>query len=75
MSIHSKQIPFVVVQCPSNGDADFASRWLATAVEADRILAQHRKANPEFERAIEPLVSPRRCPIFVGCNGVRLAFG
>ena len=55
MSIPSEQIPFVVVQCPSNGDAEFASRWLAAAAEADRILAHHRKASPDFERAIERL--------------------
>jgi hypothetical protein len=51
MSFHA-QIPFVVVQCPSHSDAEFASRGLAAAVDADRILANHRNANPEFEVAI-----------------------
>ena len=50
-----EQIPFVVVRCPSHTDAEFASRWLAAAVETDRILVHHRKANPEFEHPIEPL--------------------
>ena len=50
-----EQIPFVVVRCPSLPDAQFASRWLAAAVETDRILVHHRKANPEFEHPIEPL--------------------
>lgn len=51
MSIYT-QVPFVVVQSPSHSDAEFASRWLAAAVEADRILASYRDAHPEFEVAI-----------------------
>ena len=53
MSIHLEQIPFIVVQCPPHGDADFASRWLAAAADADRILTRHRSAYPDFEAAIE----------------------
>jgi hypothetical protein len=53
MSNHSEQISFVVVQFPSYGDAEFASRWLAAAVDADRILTRHRSANPDFETAIK----------------------
>src|SRR5258708_68109 len=52
MSLHSEQF-YIVVQCSPDCDPQFASRWLAAAVEADRILAHHRKANPDFERAIE----------------------
>jgi hypothetical protein len=55
MSTHSEQIQFVVVQCPPYGDAEFASRWLAAAVDADRILTRHRSANPDFETATENL--------------------
>jgi hypothetical protein len=50
-----EQIPFVVVRCPSYTDAEFASRWLAAAAEADRILTDHRNAKPEFEIAIGSL--------------------
>jgi hypothetical protein len=55
MSDQSEQTPFVVVKCSLPGNAEFASRWLAAAVEADRILTGHRNANPDFERAIERL--------------------
>jgi hypothetical protein len=55
MSMLSEKVPFVVVECPSRGDAKFASRWLARADEADRILAQHREIDPAFERDIERL--------------------
>jgi hypothetical protein len=57
MTMHSvsKRVPFIVVECPSKGDAKFASRWLARADEADRILARHRQADPAFERGIAGL--------------------
>ena len=55
MANHSEHLPFVVVECSLPGDAEFASRWLAAAIEADRILTGHRNANPDFERAIERL--------------------
>ena len=55
MFIHSEQVPFVVVQCPPYGDAEFASRWLASAADADRILTSHRSANPDFVTATEGL--------------------
>jgi hypothetical protein len=56
MPIHSEQIPFVVVKYPSyHREADFASRWLAAAVEADRIVAYLFSTNPEFESRIERL--------------------
>jgi hypothetical protein len=55
MSVHSEQIPFVVVQFPAFGDADFASRWLASAADADRILHRHRSADPDFTTAIKHL--------------------
>jgi hypothetical protein len=53
MSMLSEKVPFVVVECPSEGDAKFASRWLARANGADRILARHRQVDPAFERDIE----------------------
>ena len=37
------------------GDAEFASRWLASAMDADRILSRHCLDNPEFKSAIERL--------------------
>ncbi|MBR0695270.1 hypothetical protein [Bradyrhizobium lablabi] len=55
MSICTDQDPFVVVQCPSTGDAAFASRWLAADVEADFALTRDRSANPDFESDIERL--------------------
>jgi hypothetical protein len=55
MSIYKDQDPFVVVQCPSNGEAAFASRWLLAAVEADFALTRYRSANPDFEPEIERL--------------------
>ena len=55
MSIHSDQIPFVVGHIRPLPLSEFASRWLAAAVDADRILALHRSTNPDFERAIERL--------------------
>lgn len=58
MSMLSEKVPFVVVECPSKGDAKFASRWLARANEADRILARHRQADPDFERVIKRLGVP-----------------
>ena len=36
-------------------DAEFASRWLAAASEADRILSHHCVTDPEFKSAIESL--------------------
>jgi hypothetical protein len=53
MLISSKYIPFVVVQFPSYGDAEFASRWLASAADADRILSRHRWTNPDLETALK----------------------
>ena len=55
MSKHPEQVPFVVVEFPPFGDAEFASRWLASAADADRILSCHRSANPDFETAIKHL--------------------
>ena len=55
MFIHSEKTPFVVVQCPPYGDAEFASRWLASAADADRMLTSHRNANPDFVTATEGL--------------------
>ena len=56
MPIHSEQIPYVVVKYPSfYRDADFASRWLAAAVEADRIVADLCSANPDFKTRIKSL--------------------
>ena len=71
MSIHSEQIPFVVVQGPSFRDIDFASRWLTAAVDGDRILACHRSTSPEFENDIKG-VGHQHCRILLGCNGVHL---
>jgi hypothetical protein len=51
----SKQTPFVVVRCLPTGDAEFASRWLAAAIDADRMLSRHCLDNPEFKSAIERL--------------------
>lgn len=45
----------VVVQCVCLRQADFASRWLAKIAEAERILAQHVKENPDFEEAVARL--------------------
>ena len=53
MFIHSENTPFVVVQFPSYGNAEFASHWLGAAAHADRMLANHRIANPDFETAIQ----------------------
>ena len=55
MSIHPKQTSFVVVQCPSYGDAEFASRWLGAAADSDRMLTNYRNANPDFKTATENL--------------------
>ncbi len=55
MSIYTDQDPFVVVQCPSAGDAAFASRWLAAATEADFALTRYRSDHPDFEPEIERL--------------------
>ena len=55
MSIYSEQTPHVVVEFPPFGDAEFASRWLGAAADADRTLAGLRSANPDFNTAIEPV--------------------
>ena len=39
----------------SDAPLSLTLNWLAAAVETDRILVHHRKANPEFEHPIEPL--------------------
>ncbi|MBR1236541.1 hypothetical protein [Bradyrhizobium sp. AUGA SZCCT0182] len=55
MSYVSEEYSAVVVNFPSDRNADFASRWLTRIAEADRILTLHRQENPEFEKTIEPL--------------------
>jgi hypothetical protein len=54
-TVDSKQVPFVVVECLPTGDAELASRWLAAAIDADRMLSRHCLDNPEFKSAIERL--------------------
>ena len=49
------RIPFVVVRCLPPSDAEFASRWLAAASQADRILSDHCITDPEFKSAIDSL--------------------
>ena len=44
---------FVVVEGPSCGDAEFVSRWLASAAEADGTLQPYLLHNPAFEQRID----------------------
>ena len=51
MSIHSANFGSSRAMSVLGDDAEFASHWLAAAVDADRILTRHRSANPDFETA------------------------
>jgi hypothetical protein len=54
MTKQLQEIPHVVVQCLPIPDAVFVSRWLAFAIEADRIL-EHHLTDRDFKSRIERL--------------------
>jgi len=55
MSIDTNNVPFVVVKCPSNGNASFLARWLTAATEADFLQNELRRYDQAFDKAIERL--------------------
>jgi len=57
MSIALDYVPFVVVKCPSNGNASVLARWLAVATEADFLQTRLRHYDPVFDKAIQGLRS------------------
>ncbi len=51
----SSSAPWVLVEGPGPGDAEFLGRWLLAAVEAEKQLAQQFNANPALKKQIERL--------------------
>jgi hypothetical protein len=41
--------------CPGAGDAEFLGRWLLSAVEADQVLIEQFKGNPDLRQQISSL--------------------
>jgi hypothetical protein len=55
MTDFSTKERFVLIEGPDPGDAEFLGRWLLSAVEADRVLAQHFDTNPNLREQISRL--------------------
>jgi hypothetical protein len=70
MPIKPKDVPFVVVQCPSPSEASFLARWLTAATEADFLQTRLRRDDPPFDKAIERL----RCHYDVEFSPAAMAF-
>ena len=43
---------WILVEGPGPGDADFASRWLQSALKADRLLQKEFSEHPDFQSKI-----------------------
>jgi hypothetical protein len=50
-----KNGPYILVEGPAWGDADFYGHWLLEAAKAQRLLDQAKKDNPVLREAIETL--------------------
>ena len=51
----SRNWPCVLIEGPSWGDAEFYARWLSDAAQANALLKEANKSDPEFSKAIETL--------------------
>jgi hypothetical protein len=60
MTGHSKQTYFILAEGPRRTDAGFASQWLLSAIEADRLLQGYLSKNPDFHVSIVRLECPYR---------------
>src|ERR1700757_760495 len=48
-------VPWVLIEGPAPGSAEFLGRWLLAAVEADRVLQEQLKKKPHLKEQIERL--------------------
>jgi hypothetical protein len=48
----SEREPWVLVEGPSSGDAEFTSQWLLAAIAADRLLEEYYAKDPNFRPSI-----------------------
>ena len=52
---NQENVPFVLIECPGPGDAEFARDFLGAALEADRKLQEYFEQDPTFRPSIDRL--------------------